>query len=79
MVDTAGGRPALVAGRGALLLVPEIALTPQVAGQFHHRFGDKVAILRKAFDDAMADPLLLADAEKMKKDLEEAGAKVALK
>ena len=43
---------ALVAGRGALLPVPEIALTPQVAGQFHHRFGDKVAILHSAFQDA---------------------------
>jgi primosomal protein N' (replication factor Y) len=43
---------ALEAGRGALLLVPEIALTPQVAGQFHHRFGDKVAILHSAFHDA---------------------------
>jgi primosomal protein N' (replication factor Y) len=43
---------ALAAGRGALLLVPEIALTPAVAGQFHHRFGDKVAILHSAFQDA---------------------------
>jgi primosomal protein N' (replication factor Y) (superfamily II helicase) len=43
---------ALAVGRGALLLVPEIALTPQVAGQFHHRFGDKVAILHSAFQDA---------------------------
>jgi len=39
-------------GRGALLLVPEIALTPAVAGQFHHRFGEKVAILHSAFQDA---------------------------
>ncbi len=43
---------ALAAGRGALLLVPEIALTPQVAGQFSSRFGDKVAILHSAFHDA---------------------------
>lgn len=43
---------ALAVGRGALLLVPEIALTPQVAGQFHHRFGDKVAILHSAFQDS---------------------------
>ena len=35
--------------RGALLLVPEIGLTPQVAGQFFHRFGDRVAILHSAF------------------------------
>jgi primosomal protein N' (replication factor Y) len=38
--------------RGALLLVPEIALTPAMAGQFYHRFGDRVAILHSAFNDA---------------------------
>jgi primosomal protein N' (replication factor Y) len=42
---------ALEAGRGALLLVPEIALTPQMAGQFFSRFGDRVAILHSAFTD----------------------------
>ena len=42
---------ALAVGRGALLLVPEIALTPAVAGQFYHRFGDRVAILHSAFSD----------------------------
>jgi len=42
----------LALGRGALLLVPEIALTPAVAGQFAHRFGDRVAILHSAFNDA---------------------------
>ncbi|MBC8164627.1 MAG: primosomal protein N', partial [Bryobacteraceae bacterium] len=42
----------LAAGRNALLLVPEIALTPAVAGQFYHRFGDRVAILHSAFHDA---------------------------
>jgi len=41
----------LQAGRGALLMVPEIALTPAVAGQFQHRFGDRVAILHSAFSD----------------------------
>lgn len=39
-------------GRGALLLVPEIALTPAVAGQFFARFGDRVAILHSAFTDS---------------------------
>src|SRR5580693_3138458 len=39
-------------GRSALLLVPEIALTPAVAGDFFHRFGDRVAILHSAFHDA---------------------------
>ena len=38
-------------GRSALLLVPEIALTPAVAGQFFRRFGDRVAILHSAFTD----------------------------
>ncbi len=43
---------ALAAGRGALMLVPEIGLTPAVAGQFHHRFGARVAILHSAFHDS---------------------------
>ncbi|HXA52257.1 MAG TPA: DEAD/DEAH box helicase, partial [Candidatus Acidoferrum sp.] len=42
---------ALAEGRSALLLVPEIALTPQMAGQFFSRFGDRVAILHSAFTD----------------------------
>jgi primosomal protein N' (replication factor Y) len=42
---------ALALGRGTLLLVPEIGLTPAVAGQFFHRFGDRVAILHSAFTD----------------------------
>lgn len=42
----------LAFGRNALLLVPEIALTPAVAAQFYHRFGDLVAILHSAFHDA---------------------------
>jgi primosomal protein N' (replication factor Y) len=42
---------ALTEGRSALLLVPEIALTPAMAGQFFSRFGDRVAILHSAFTD----------------------------
>ena len=42
---------ALAEGRSALLMVPEIALTPQMAGQFFSRFGDRVAILHSAFTD----------------------------
>jgi primosomal protein N' (replication factor Y) len=42
---------ALTEGRSALLMVPEIALTPQMAGQFFSRFGDRVAILHSAFTD----------------------------
>jgi primosomal protein N' (replication factor Y) (superfamily II helicase) len=32
-------------GRGALVMVPEIALTPQLAARFRARFGDDVAVL----------------------------------
>ncbi len=42
---------ALAEGRTALLLVPEIALTPAVAAQFASRFGDRAAILHSAFND----------------------------
>ncbi len=42
----------LALGKSALLLVPEIALTPAVAGQFFHRFGRQVAILHSAFGDS---------------------------
>jgi primosomal protein N' (replication factor Y) len=36
---------ALGQGRGAIVLVPEIALTPQIVGRFVERFGDTVAVL----------------------------------
>jgi len=35
----------LAAGRGAIVLVPEISLTPLVLGRFRARFGDVVAVL----------------------------------
>ncbi len=39
---------ALSAGRTAIVLVPEIALTPQVLWRFQARFGDVVAVLHSA-------------------------------
>ena len=39
-------------GRGALVLVPEIALTPQLATRFRARFGDDVAVLHSAVPPA---------------------------
>ena len=42
----------LALGKNALLLVPEIALTPAMAGQFFQRFGKQVAILHSAFGNA---------------------------
>ena len=35
----------LAQGRGAIVLVPEIALTPQIVSRFVDRFGDTVAVL----------------------------------
>jgi len=36
---------ALKRGRGAIVLVPEISLTPQMVGRFEARFGDRLALL----------------------------------
>jgi primosomal protein N' (replication factor Y) (superfamily II helicase) len=38
-------------GRGAILLVPEIGLTPGVAADLHGIFGDQVAILHSSLSD----------------------------
>jgi primosomal protein N' (replication factor Y) len=38
-------------GRGALVLVPEIALTPQLVGRFRARFGDAIAVIHSALSD----------------------------
>src|SRR4051812_40814056 len=43
---------ALELDKGALILVPEIALTPQLVGRFHSRFGAKVAVLHSALKDS---------------------------
>ena len=41
----------LEAGRTALVLVPEISLTPQLAARFRSRFGDQVAILHSGMPE----------------------------
>ena len=43
---------ALERGLGAIVLVPEIALTPQTLGRFRARFGDRVAVLHSALTEA---------------------------
>lgn len=45
-------RSVLDAGGSAILLVPEIGLTPAVAADLHHVFGEQVAILHSALSDA---------------------------
>ena len=50
-VYLAGMRAVLDAGRSAILLVPEIGLTPAVAADLHQIFGDEVAILHSALND----------------------------
>jgi len=44
-VYLAATEAALGRGRGALILVPEIALTPQIVARFSARFGERVALL----------------------------------
>ncbi|MGE5926593.1 MAG: primosomal protein N' [Gemmatimonadota bacterium] len=44
-------RRELAAGRGAIVLVPEIGLTPQTVSRFRGAFGDQVAVLHSALSD----------------------------
>ncbi len=39
-------------GRGAIVLVPEISLTPQTLGRFRAAFGDEVALFHSALSDS---------------------------
>ncbi len=41
----------LSTGKGALVLVPEIALTPQLVGRFRSRFGAQVAVLHSGLKE----------------------------
>ena len=51
-VYLAAMRTVLESGRSAILLVPEIGLTPTVAADLHQVFGSEVAILHSALSDA---------------------------
>ncbi len=42
---------ALRQGRGAVMLVPEISLTPQTVERFHSRFGKEIAVLHSHLSD----------------------------
>ncbi|HYO94694.1 MAG TPA: primosomal protein N' [Polyangiaceae bacterium] len=42
----------LALGRGAIVLVPEIALTPQLVTRFRARLGDSIAVLHSGLGDA---------------------------
>jgi primosomal protein N' (replication factor Y) len=44
-------RRVLAAGRGAIVLVPEIGLTPQTVSRFRGAFGDQVAVLHSSLSD----------------------------
>lgn len=44
-VYMAAAQEALATGRGVIILVPEIALTPQMVARFAQRFGDEAAVL----------------------------------
>ena len=39
---------AVAMGKGAVVMVPEISLTPQTLARFHRRYGDKVAVFHSA-------------------------------
>jgi primosomal protein N' (replication factor Y) (superfamily II helicase) len=43
---------ALERGKGAIVLVPEIALAPQTVGRLRARFGDRVAVLHSSLTEA---------------------------
>lgn len=44
-------RRVLASGRGAIVLVPEIGLTPQTVGRLRGAFGEQIAVLHSALSD----------------------------
>ena len=60
----------LARGKGALVMVPEIALTPQLVGRFRARFGDDVAIVHSALSDR--------DRHRMQERLRQGAVRVAI-
>lgn len=44
-------RRTLASGRGAIVLVPEIGLTPQTVSRFRGAFGDEIAVLHSGLSD----------------------------
>jgi primosomal protein N' (replication factor Y) (superfamily II helicase) len=44
-------RRVLASGRGAIVLVPEIGLTPQTVSRFRGAFGDEIAVLHSGLSD----------------------------
>ncbi len=46
---------AIARGKGALVLVPEIALTPQLSTRFRARFGDRMAVLHSGLSPRARD------------------------
>ncbi len=56
---------ALRTGRTALVLVPEISLTPQLAARFRARFGDLVAILHSG----LSEPARLAEWSRLRRGI----------
>jgi primosomal protein N' (replication factor Y) (superfamily II helicase) len=51
LVYLEAARLALAEGKGAIILVPEIALTPQTVSRVRGVFGDEVAVLHSALSD----------------------------
>jgi len=66
----------LAEGKGAIVLVPEIALTPQLISRFRNRLGDTVAMLHSDLTDREKTNQWWAVAEKQKRVL--IGARSAL-